>query len=307
MSRKKLPRAILRSTGELPEAGPDASEQRKPQKSRRKASKTSPRNQAAQSTSAAEPTGTGTARQARALKASPRDRPAQPASPPDATKIEPTPRSASKSSKPIDPAIPKSTSPDDATQIKTPAGTSAWKVSSHDQLSPPEPTSPRGPASAEPAPEATSPPIEGEILPPVLSTHTAPPQAPDRRAVAEKVVDRYKLYAAMGGLSPIPIVTAASVTIAILQMVKTLSNLYEVPFERDLTKSVIVGLMGGAVPTGLGAATASALALAVPGVGFVGIAVSVLTAAELTGRIGLVFVDRFESGAMPPTVGKSDE
>jgi uncharacterized protein (DUF697 family) len=123
-------------------------------------------------------------------------------------------------------------------------------------------------------------------------------QAGRRRAVAEKIVARYKLYAGMGGLSPLPIMTATGVSAVILQMVKTLSNLYEVPFERDLTRSIIVGLMGGAVPTGLGVATASALALALPGVGFVGVAVSALAAAALTGRIGLVFVERFESGHM---------
>ena len=149
--------------------------------------------------------------------------------------------------------------------------------------------------------------MEGELLPPALSTHSEQqPQAPNRRAVAEKIVDRYKLYAAMGGLSPIPIITVAGVTVVVLQMVKALSTLYEVPFERDLTRSIVVGLMGGAIPTGLGVATASALALAVPGVGFVGVAVSALTASALTGRIGLVFVERFESGAMPPAAGKSD-
>jgi uncharacterized protein (DUF697 family) len=148
--------------------------------------------------------------------------------------------------------------------------------------------------------------MEGELLPPAVSTHAeAEPHAHNRRGVAEKIVDRYKLYAAVGGLSPIPIMTAASVTVVVLQMVKTLSNLYEVPFERDLTRSIVVGLMGGAIPTGLGVATASALALAVPGVGFIGVAVSALTASALTGRIGLVFVDRFESGAMPPTISES--
>ena len=148
--------------------------------------------------------------------------------------------------------------------------------------------------------------MEGELLPPAVSTHAAEePRAHNRRAVAEKIVDRYKLYAAVGGLSPIPIMTAAGVTVVVLQMVKTLSNLYEVPFERDLTRSIVVGLVGGAIPTGLGVATASALALAFPGVGFVGVAVSALTASALTGRIGLVFVERFESGAMPPVVSES--
>lgn len=147
------------------------------------------------------------------------------------------------------------------------------------------------------APVISSPPIEGELLLPG-PIHTEP-EAARRRTVAQKVVERYKLYAALGGLSPLPIVNVAGVTAVNMQMVKTLSNLYEVPFERDLTRSIIAGLMGGVVPTGLGAVTASTLALAVPGVGFVGVAVSSLTAAALTGRIGSVFVERFESAAMP--------
>jgi hypothetical protein len=81
-----------------------------------------------------------------------------------------------------------------------------------------------------------------------------------------------------------------------------LSNLYQVPFERDRTKSIVVGLMGGAVPTGLGVATASTLALVLPGVGFVGVAVSSLTAAVATERIGLIFINRFE-GEAPSSAG----
>ena len=158
-------------------------------------------------------------------------------------------------------------------------------------------TAPRQAAQASSAPVVESPPIEGEVLPPA-PIH-AEPQAVRRRRVAQKVVERYKLYAAMGGLSPLPIVNVAGVTAVNMQMVKTLSNLYEVPFERDLTRSIIAGLMGGVVPTGLGAVTASTLALAVPGVAFVGVAVSSLTAAALTGRIGSVFVERFESAAAP--------
>lgn len=118
--------------------------------------------------------------------------------------------------------------------------------------------------------------------------------AAKRRAFAEKIVQRYKLYAALGGLSPLPLVTAAGVTAVILRMVKSLSDLYQVPFQRDRARSAIAGLMGGAVPAGLGVATASTLALALPGVGFVGVAVSSLTAAAATERIGLVFIQRFE-------------
>lgn len=148
------------------------------------------------------------------------------------------------------------------------------------------------PASAA---QTSSSPIEGELLAPAPVGNAR--DDAKRRAFAEKIVERYKLYAALGGLSPLPLMTAAGVTAVILRMIRVLCNLYQVPFERDRTKSAIVGLMGGAVPVGLGAATASTLALALPGVGFVGVAVSSLAAAATAERIGLVFIERFERGA----------
>ncbi len=162
-----------------------------------------------------------------------------------------------------------------------------------------EPHAPRV-VSDEKSLSQTSPPVEGERPPPVAVRYTT--HAAKRGEVAEKIVERYKLYAALGGLSPLPVVTAAGVTTIILRMVKLLSNLYGVPFERDRTRSVVAGLMGGAVPAGLGIATASTLALALPGVGFVGVAVSSLTAAAATEKIGLVFIDRFERGVASAAV-----
>jgi uncharacterized protein (DUF697 family) len=123
------------------------------------------------------------------------------------------------------------------------------------------------------------------------------PQAVKRRARAKKIVDRHRLYAAGGGLMPLPVANIAGVTAIILRMVKQLSDLYEVPFERDRTRSLIVGIIGGAVPTGLGLATTSALAWIIPGGLLYGLAVSAVTAGALTHGIGLVFVDGFESGA----------
>lgn len=181
---------------------------------------------------------------------------------------------------------------------RKPAGRRAPKPPLDEAVSPPQPAAPQDTAEAGSAPVVSPPPLEGELLLP--STIHVEPQAARRRAVAQNVVERYKLYAALGGLSPLPIVNVAGVTAVNMQMVKTSSNLYGVPFERDLARSIIAGLMGGVVPTGLGAVTASTLALAVPGVGFVGVAVASLTAAALTGRIGSVFVERFESAAMPP-------
>lgn len=139
---------------------------------------------------------------------------------------------------------------------------------------------------------------------PKASSGAAVPAVPDpfatrRRAYARRIVERHKMYAAMGGLFPLAVVNVAGVTAVIMRMLKALSDLYQVPFERERTRSIIIGLMGGAVPTGLGAAAASTLVFAVPGAGFVGLAVSSVSAAAFTRGIGLVFVEQFEKGTMP--------
>jgi uncharacterized protein (DUF697 family) len=120
-----------------------------------------------------------------------------------------------------------------------------------------------------------------------------------RRARARSIVERHKTFAAVGGLFPLPIVNVAGVSAIILRMVKQLSDLYGVPFERDWTRSLIVGLVGGAAPTGLGTATASTLAFVIPGHALVGLGVSAISAGALTRGIGLVFLDHFESTLMP--------
>jgi uncharacterized protein (DUF697 family) len=120
-----------------------------------------------------------------------------------------------------------------------------------------------------------------------------------RRARARSIVERHKTFAAIGGLFPLPIVNVAGVTAVMLRMVKQLSDLYGVPFERDRTRSLIVGLVGGAVPTGLGTATASTLAFVLPAHALVGLGVSAISAGALTRGIGLVFLDHFESASMP--------
>ena len=155
-----------------------------------------------------------------------------------------------------------------------------------------------------------SPPLTGEILP--AASAELDPQAASRRSRAEKIVRRYRIYAAMGGLVPLPIANIAGVTAIIMRMVKALSDLYQVPFERDRTRSFVIGLMGGAVPTGLATATSSTLAFVVPGSALVGLAVCSITAAAFTHGIGLVFVEHFESTAgplalPPPTAPEQDQ
>jgi uncharacterized protein (DUF697 family) len=123
----------------------------------------------------------------------------------------------------------------------------------------------------------------------------ADPLAARRRALARRIVDRHKNYAAMGGLVPLPAANIASVTAVNLRMVKQLSELYGVPFQRDRTRSLIIALIAGAVPTGAGLAASSTLMWIVPGGLVWGLGAAALTAGALTRGIGLVFVESFEA------------
>ncbi len=118
-----------------------------------------------------------------------------------------------------------------------------------------------------------------------------------RRALAKRIVNRHRNYAAVGGLLPLPVVSIASLTAINMRMVQALSKLYGVPFQRDRTRSLIVGIVGGAVPAGLGSATSSTLMWIVPGGLIAGMGVSAVSAAALTRGIGLVFVESLESEA----------
>ena len=148
---------------------------------------------------------------------------------------------------------------------------------------------------AEPALAVSSAPIANDVA--AAAPELSQQLAARRRALAHKIVSRHKNYAAMGGLVPLPIVNIAGITAINLRMVKQLSELYQAPFERDRTRSLIVGLIGGAVPTGVGTATASTLMWIVPGGMLLGLGAAALTAGALTRGIGLVFIESFERGA----------
>ena len=123
------------------------------------------------------------------------------------------------------------------------------------------------------------------------------PLAAKRRKLANKIVERHRTYAAVGGLVPLAVVNIASVTTVNLRMVRQLSELYQAPFQRDRARAMIVSLIGGAAPAGFGMATSSTLMWIVPGGMLVGLGVSAIAAGALTRAIGQVFVESFESDA----------
>ena len=138
-----------------------------------------------------------------------------------------------------------------------------------------------GPASAGPEPDASA----------------ADPAAALRRRKAVAIVERYANYSAIGGAIPVPLANAAAITTLLVRMVKSLSELYAVPFERNRTRSVVIGLMGGALPTGFATIATSTLSYVVPGLGLMGLAVSSVTSGAYARSIGQLFIEHFENGA----------
>ena len=118
-----------------------------------------------------------------------------------------------------------------------------------------------------------------------------------RRAQARAIVARHAAYSAVGGIVPLPVASVAGIMTIIIRMVKMLSNLYGVPFERDRARAIIVGLVGGTVPTGFAAVTTSTLFFVVPSGALMGLVVSSFTAIACTRSIGQIFIEHFESGA----------
>jgi len=160
-------------------------------------------------------------------------------------------------------------------------------------------TAPTDKPSAEAALAVSSAPVANDVTAVAPAAPLPHKLATQRRRLAHKIVARHKNYAALGGLVPLPVANIGAVTAVNLRMVKQLSDLYGVPFERDRTRALIVALVGGAAPMGVGAATSTALMWVIPGGMVVGLGAAALTAGALTRGIGHVFIESFESGAPP--------
>jgi uncharacterized protein (DUF697 family) len=129
----------------------------------------------------------------------------------------------------------------------------------------------------------------------VSKEHDAAAALRRRKAVA--IVERYANWSAVGGVIPVPIANAAAITTLMVRMIKSLSTLYDVPFEHNRTRAAVVGLMGGVLPTGLATIAASTLTFFVPGYGMLGLAVSSVTSSAYARSIGQLYIEHFEIGA----------
>ena len=128
-------------------------------------------------------------------------------------------------------------------------------------------------------------------------TSTAPEgTVENRQELASKLVDRFALWSGVAGLIPVPVVDAATVAGLQLQMVRRVSQIYDVNFSENIGKTLIAALAGAMVPatSSLGAAS---LLKAVPIVGPIasGFVMPVL-ASGATFAIGRAFIQHFETG-----------
>ncbi len=118
-----------------------------------------------------------------------------------------------------------------------------------------------------------------------------------RRRKAVALVERYANLSSIGGALPIPLANAAAITAIMVRMVKSLSELYGVPFERNRTRSIVIALMGGALPTGFSTIVTSSAVYLVPGLNLVGLAISSVTSGVYARSIGQLYIEHFENGA----------
>jgi uncharacterized protein (DUF697 family) len=117
-----------------------------------------------------------------------------------------------------------------------------------------------------------------------------------RRAAAVKLVKRFSLWAGVAGLVPVPLADLAAVSGVQIQMLRRLSQIYDVPFSENRSKAIIAGLAGAMVPASSSLGAASLL----KGIPLLGMTVGALTMPALsvgaTYAIGMAFIQHFISG-----------
>lgn len=135
---------------------------------------------------------------------------------------------------------------------------------------------------------------EAEVKPEATAAAELTPAA--RHEMASKLVDRFAMWGGVAGLVPVPIVDVAAVAGIQVQMLRRLSQIYNVPFSENSGKAVIAALAGTMIPATSGIGAASMLK-SIPILGTIasGFVMPAL-AAGATFAIGRAFVQHFESG-----------
>ncbi|CAA6828361.1 MAG: GTPase domain-containing protein [uncultured Thiotrichaceae bacterium] len=113
---------------------------------------------------------------------------------------------------------------------------------------------------------------------------------------ANNIVKNHIIASITLGLVPIPLFDLAALTTTQMNMLRSLSELYDVPFEDSNSKSLVTSLVGGSLPV-LGVLGLSSFAKLIPGIGsLVGSASLSITAGAVTYAVGQVFIMHFSEG-----------
>ena len=146
-------------------------------------------------------------------------------------------------------------------------------------------------AATEPLPEPHA--INEEKHPTV--DLTVKPQD-ERHMQGRKIVDRFSLWSGAAGLLPVPFIDLAIVGAVQIQMLRRLSELYDIPFSKNRGKAIIASFAGTMIPASASLGMVSTL----KSVPVAGTAVGAVTTPALamgaTYVIGMAFMQHFASG-----------
>ena len=118
----------------------------------------------------------------------------------------------------------------------------------------------------------------------------------ERLAKANDSVKNHTMAAISVGLVPVPMIDMAALTTIQLNMIYSLAKRYEVPFSKNLVKSLVSSLVAGSTPVTVALPLASFLK-AIPIIGQTsGMISTSAIGAYSTYAIGHVFITHFESG-----------
>lgn len=119
----------------------------------------------------------------------------------------------------------------------------------------------------------------------------------DRLSDANRIVNNHMITSIAAAVIPIPIVDWVTLSSIQMKMLHKLTQLYEIPFSKNVGKSLISALLGGMLPTYATARVAGSLMKLVP---FGGTATGMMTMSAFGGAstyaLGKVFIQHFESG-----------
>ena len=121
-------------------------------------------------------------------------------------------------------------------------------------------------------------------------------QRVDRLSKAHDSVKNYTMAAVTVGIVPVPLIDIAALSSIQLKMLHSISKKYDIPFSKNVVKSLVSSLIGGSAAVTIALPLASLLKT-VPLIGQTSgvLSTSVIGAAS-TYAIGKVFVAHFESG-----------